>query len=185
MPTKTDSSNFNKNTDTAYNAKKTSVVFEKLPEDLNELKMICDDFNDPSKIAADVIAVLSSFNTNKENCIEMLNYLRGPRPVDEYEIEYIGERLRIFPYLIESYFDGATAENNYKPTIPYTVSVYEPEVNEIIVGEGFMRLFLKSGGANSARGVKLRYKASSLQWFIWDYLIFADIERPTSENPWA
>ncbi len=180
-----DTVDFRKNTDTAYNAKKVSIVFDKLPKDLSELKNICGDFKDPKRVAALVVAVLSSFNENKDNCVEMLNYLRGPKAIDEYDIEYISDRLKIFPYLINSYFDGATYANNYKPTMPYTVSVYESEENEIIVSEGFLRLFLKSGGASNARGVKLRYKASSGEWFLWDYLIFADIKRPASDDPWA
>ncbi len=115
----------------------------------------------------------------------MVNFLRGPRPLTEYDVQYINDRLELNPYLMNSFFDGAVPTNNYKPSMPYTVFVYESVENEIIVGEGFMRLFLKSGGANSARGVKLRYKASSDEWFLWDFLLFADIERPVSDDPWA
>ena len=42
-----------------------------------------------------------------------------------------------------------------------------------------------SGGADSARQIKLRTKPSTGQWFLWEQFLLADIRKPVSADPWA
>ena len=49
-----------------------------------------------------------------------------------------------------------------------------------------MRVFLKTAGADSPRPMKLRQKASTGQWFLWDYSsILSGIRIPAAQDPWA
>ena len=49
-----------------------------------------------------------------------------------------------------------------------------------------MTLFIKSGGADSPRMIKLRNKPSTGEWFVWDYVgLLSGVKTPVSQNPWA
>ena len=50
--------------------------------------------------------------------------------------------------------------------------------------EGYMRLFLKTAGADAARPIKLRQKGDN--WYLWEYSsILTGIRVPAEEDPWA
>jgi len=47
-------------------------------------------------------------------------------------------------------------------------------------------VFLKTAGADSPRPMKLRQKASTGEWFLWEYSsILSGIRIPAVEDPWA
>ena len=51
---------------------------------------------------------------------------------------------------------------------------------------GYLRVFLKTAGADSPRPMKLRQKASTGEWFLWEYSsILSGIRVPAAEDPWA
>jgi len=81
-----------------------------------------------------------------------------------------------------SYYDGATPENNYEPSEPYTITVSDNPYS--YQDEGYATLHLKSGGADSPRQVKLRL-AKDGKWYLWDQMLLADIRVPAEQDPWA
>lgn len=95
------------------------------------------------------------------------------------------DRLRGKAYLPLAYFEGATPENGYQPRVPYTLNVLsDPRPQDM--EPGYMRVFLKTAGADSPRPMKLRQKASTGEWFLWEYSsILSGIRIPAAEDPWA
>ena len=67
----------------------------------------------------------------------------APRPLSNYEIQFIRDRLMDKQYLPLAYFDGATPENNYTPSEPYTLRLYaDPRPQDCEAG--YLRLYLKT-----------------------------------------
>ncbi len=176
----------NQNSDGLARATCTKVDISSMPATLDQFKsMDGADFKDPNKVVALTVVALCIYPLNKDLSIEMLNYLKGPRPLSNYEIQFLSDRFRDKKYLAASYFEGATPENEYEPSEPLEIKVYKTSHSEDLIGEGYLQLFLKSGGADSARGVKLRQKESTGEWFLWEYHLLPDIRKPKSADPWA
>ncbi len=175
------------NSDGVANAKLSKIVLANIPTNLAELQAADGaDLKDPAKVAALAVAVLCLYPINKDACIEMINYLKGPQPLSAYDKQFLADRMRNKgEYLAASYFEGASPNNNYEPSQPYTINIYETGHSRDAIGEGYLQLFVKSGGADTARGIKLRTKPSSGQWFLWDYLILSDIRKPIKDDAWA
>ncbi len=176
----------NHNNDGLSGAKCTEVAISSMPTTLEQLKaMDGADFKDPNKVVALTVVALCIYPMDKDLCVDMLNYLKGPRPLSNYEIQFLSDRFRDKHYLAASYFVGATPENEYEPSEPLTIKVYKTSHSEDLIDEGYLQLFLKSGGADTARGVKLRKKESTGEWFLWEYHLLPDIRKPKSADPWA
>ena len=114
---------------------------------------------------------------------EMLNWLRGPRPLNGTEISFLNDRFRDGKtYIPFSYFEGATPDNDYTPSEPFRVTVQSTHVS----GEeqGYMKLFIPCGGADSPRPIKLRMKGDG-KWFLWEQYLLTGIRTPKSADPWA
>ncbi len=175
------------NNDGVANAKSSKIVLSNIPTNLAQLQAADGaDLKDPAKVAALAVAVLCIYPLNKDICIEMINYLKGPQPLSAYDKQFLADRMRNKgEYLAASYFEGATPNNNYEPSQPYTINIYETAHSRDAIGEGYLQLFVKSGGADTARGIKLRTKPSTGQWFLWDYLILSDIRKPVKDDAWA
>ena len=92
------------------------------------------------------------------------------------------DRFRDADYVPRSYFKGAVPANDYKPSEPYTVTVSENPYT--YQNEGYAKMFLTSGGADSQRFVMLR-KAKDDKWYLWEQFILVGIRPPESTNPWA
>lgn len=164
--------------------RKEEFTFAKLPESLAELQATPEAVLDtPFKAAALTVCALCAYAADKNIGIEMLNWLKGPKPLTPYEISFIDDRLRDGKtYVPFSYFKGATPENDYTPDEPFTVTVESNPYSDD--NEGYMKLFIKSGGADSAREVILRLKGDG-KWLLWDQMLLPDIRVPKSANPWA
>ena len=98
-------------------------------------------------------------------------------------MQFVRDRLRDKTYLPLAYFDGAAPENNYTPSEPYTLRLY-PDSRPQDCESGYMRLYLKTAGANSNRPIKLRQKGD--EWFLWEYSsVLSGIRIPAGDDPWA
>ena len=51
--------------------------------------------------------------------------------------------------------------------------------------QGYLTLWLSSGGADSPRQVRLRTKPSTGQWFLVEQMLMVGIRTPVSQDPWA
>jgi hypothetical protein len=129
------------------------------------------------------MAVLCYYEQNPATCFEMLNFLKGPEPLNGFQQQFINERLRGKAYIPRSYFNGATPENNYQPTSPYTIVVSENPYS--FDNENWGVMWVKSGGADSPRQIKLRKKPSTGQWFLNEIQCLSEIRTPVEADPWA
>lgn len=173
----------------ATNQKK-DIVFNDIPTSLAEMKALSyADLKDPFAVAALCVCALCLFPTDQNTSVEMMNFLKGPSPITSNDISFIKDRFRDNKeYKPRSYFHGATPQNNYMPSSPYTITVSENPYSRDNFSEGYLRLFLQSGGADSPRPITLRTKPSTGEWFVFSdsfYGLLADIRTPVGQDPWA
>lgn len=156
------------------------VIFQELPQSAAEV----GPETDAQQVAAYAVAALARYETNPDESIAMLNKLLGPRPVGEKDKQFIRDRFRGREYLMRSYFMDATPANDYQPAVPYTVEV---KTNAYTYQEeGYARFLISCGGADSPRPMTVRQKASTGEWFLWDYKgLLSGIREPASSDPWA
>ena len=164
--------------------KSFDIVFPNMPENLDSFKGLPQaTLAAPYDTAALTVVALSFYPKDRELCYSALDFLRGPRPLSGVDKQFINDRFMDGKdYLMRSYFNGATPQNDYAPASPYTVTVSEnPYSRE---NAGYLKLFIRSGGADSARYVTLR-NAKDGKWYLWEQFLLAVIRQPESSNPWA
>lgn len=158
--------------------------FTKVPETVDEIKGIPESSLDsPYKAAALAVLALCNFEKSPESTFEMLDFLNGPDEVSAYTKQFIKDRLQGKFYKTSSFFDGATPENGYTPTMPLTITVSSNPYS--FTEENWATVFVKSSGADSPRPIKLRKKPSTGQWFVNDIQCLSDIRIPVAADPWA
>ena len=161
-----------------------SFTFSSLPTNLSELQALPESTLDsPFKTAALTLAVLCRYKEDCDATFEMLDFLKGPENVSTYEKQFIKERLEDKFYKPFSFFNGAAPENGYKPSTPYTIAIYENPYS--FDNENWATLWVKSGGGDNMRSIKLRKKPSTGQWFLNEIQCLSDIRVPASEDPWV
>jgi len=161
-----------------------TFTFAALPESLSEMQSLPEAALDtPFQTAALSLCALCAYAADKEIGTEMLNWLRGPRPLSGYDISFLNDRFRDNKtYIPFSYFKGATPDNDYTPDTPFTVTFYTGPYSD--QNEGYKKLFVQSGGADSAREIVLRMRGDG-KWMLWDQFLLVDIRAPKSADPWA
>ena len=158
--------------------------FSDLPTNLVELKALPEASLDSAfKTVALGVAALCSYEKDINATWEMLDFLKGPESVNEKEKTFIKDRLAGKQYKTLSFFKGATADNGYTPSVPYTITVSENPYS--FDEENWATLYVTSAGADAPRPIKLRRKPSTNQWFINEIQCLADIRIPTSQDEWA
>ena len=163
-------------------SKQFTVTFEKLPESLEELTSLPESsLAKPEFAAALFVAAAAYYPTDKDKALEMINYLKGPSPLSEYEKQFIRDRFMSADYVPRSYFAGSSPENKYTPTTPYTITFEDNPYS--YDNEGYVKLFVKSSGADSPRQVTLRFQPSTGKYFLWEQMLLGGI-RPC-DDPWA
>ncbi len=164
--------------------KKETFTFNALPESLSEMQALPEAaLKDPFQTAALTICALCAYAADKDIGIEMLNWLRGPRPLSPHEISFHDDRFRDGQtYIPFSYFKGATPDNDYTPDEPFTIVVESNATSDDV--EGYMKLVVQSGGADSPRTIMLRMRGDGT-WFLWEHYLLSGIRIPKSADPWA
>ena len=161
-----------------------TFTFAALPATLSDMKALPEAALDSAfKTTALTILALCRYEQDQAAALEMLDFLKGPAEVSTYEKQFIGERLRGKEYKARSFLSGATPENSYQPTTPYTITVSENPYS--FDEENWATLYVTSGGADHPRPIKLRKKPSTGQWFLNDIQCLSDIRVPVAEDPWA
>lgn len=163
--------------------KTENIVFADLPESMEAFMALPQAaLSTPFDTAALTVVALCMYPENKELCYQMLDYLRGPRPLNVADKKFIADRFCDKDYVPRSYFVGATPNNDYMPSTPYTITVKtDPHSYD---EEGIVKLFIPSGGADAPRPIKLR-QAKDGKWYLWEQLLLSGIREPESSNPWA
>lgn len=165
--------------------KQETFTFSALPESLAEMQTLPEASMDtPFQTAALTVLALCAYAADQQIGTEMLNWLRGPRPLNNQEISFLNDRFRDGKtYLPFTYFKGSTPENDYTPTEPYTIVIESNHNSD--VEAGYMKLFIPCGGADSPRSVKLRQRGSDGKWFLWEQYLLTGVRTPKSADPWA
>ena len=169
----------------AKSYKVETFIFGKLPTSLAEFQAMPEaKLDNPYRTAAMTMVALCAYAQNKQAGVDMLNYLRGPRPMSPMDIQFMDDRFRgdgkKIPF---SYFEGANPGNNYKPTEPMSIQIREQAHS--FDTDGYARFDLRSGGADSPRQIVLRKKESSGEWFLWEQQVMVGIKPAKEDDPWA
>ena len=170
---------------TSIGNKNETFTFTSLPESLGELQALPEAALDtPFQTAALTVLALCAYAADRQIGQDMLNWLRGPRPLNGQDISFLNDRFRDGKtYLPFTYFVGSTPDNNYTPTQPYTIRV---ESNHVSGEEqGYMKLFIPCGGADDPRPIKLRQRGSDGKWFLWEQYLLTGVRTPKAADPWA
>lgn len=162
---------------------KQSFVFPSLPKDLVQLQALPEaDLLDPFKAAALTVCALCAYGEDKNAGSEMLNWLRGPRPLSAFDLSFLDDRFREGSHVPVSYFAGAVPENNYTPSEPFSLTIEAGPYADC--NPGYKKLHIRSGGADNLREIVLRQKGDG-KWLLWDQFLLLSIRPPKSEDPWA
>ncbi len=172
----------------AVETKSKTYKFDKIPTTVEELKALPQaDMKDPFASVALTVLALNMYYADEATGTAAFDYVMGPGALANIEIQRINDSIRQNGKKVPlSYFEGATNENNYTPKTPYTIKVYEYATSKDIYDQGYYRLFVKSGGADSERQVTLRTKASTGEWFAHEFSsLYMGIKVATADDPWA
>lgn len=162
---------------------KETFVFGALPESLSEMKALPEAaLTSPFATAALTVCALCAYAADKQIGTEMLNFLRGPRPLSNYDISFLNDRFSDGHQVPFSYFKGAVPANDYTPDTPFTITVESGAYSD--ANKGYKKLFIKSGGADSPREIVLRQLGDG-RWMLWDQFLLVSIRKGKSEDPWA
>ena len=161
--------------------KSETFTFQSLPESLEELKELPEATLDtPFKTAALTLCALCAYAKDEEVGKEMLNWLKGPQPLSNAELQFLKERITGRTHVPFSYFAGAKPDNDYTPDEPFTLTISDNPYS--YQNQNYAVMHLKSGGADSPRQIKLRKKGN--QWLLWEQFVLVDIRAPKSADPW-
>jgi hypothetical protein len=160
-----------------------TFTFTELPKTLAQMQSLPEAaLSDPFQTAALTVCALCTYAEDKTAGTEMLNWLRGPRPLGPFDISFLKDRFRDGKHVIYSYFAGATPDNDYTPAQPYTLTFEAGPYAD--ANPGYKKLHIKSGGADNAREIVLRQKGDGT-WLLWDQMLLVSIRAPKSADPWA
>ena len=128
-------------------AAKQTFTFAALPESLAQMQALPEAaLQDPFQTAALTVCALCVYAADKNIGAEMLNWLRGPRPLSPMDISFLNDRFREGHHVPFSYFAGATPENDYTPTQPFTLTIEAGPYAD--ANPGYKKLHIRSGGAD-------------------------------------
>lgn len=173
-----------KSVQNAVNNKSEKFTFAKIPTNVAELQALPEaSLDSPFKTAALSVIILNNYVNDPEETFKMLDVLKGPEPLSPREKAFIRERMDGKEYKAKSFLEGATVQNNYTPSTPYTVTIYQNPHS--FTEENHAKMFVQSSGADAMREVTLRKKPSTNQWFLVEIFYLSDIRIPAAEDKWA
>ena len=94
-----------------------TFTFQALPESLAQMQALPEaSLDTPFKTAALTVCALCAYGADKNIGKEMLNWLRGPRPLNGQDISFLNDRFRDGKsYIPFSYFVGGLAGKRLYP----------------------------------------------------------------------
>ena len=74
----------------------TTFTFPSVPKNVEELKALPEsDLSTPFKTCALTMLVLMNYENNTQATIDMLNFLKGPAPMSNFEIQFLRDRKQL------------------------------------------------------------------------------------------
>ena len=155
----------------------TSAEFSVLPMTLTELTVSpYNDLRTPMNTAALFVVALNVYNQDRDESIAMINYLRGPNPLNSDDISFLDEQMaqnNKEGCLARSYFADATPQNGYAPSQPHTIIITD---NPYTYYDGkFATVLVQCGGDNSPRSITMCKSADSL-WHLGELSLLDDVQ---------
>ncbi len=169
-----------------------NVTIEKLPTSVEEFIQVRDKLSStPEGGAAVFILALKIYGENAslgEQCLVISvdrsklqtgSVYKGME-IDRMSMSRLKEQMRQYPYVANSYFEGAHSDNAYTFNFPATVICSENAYSGDANGDSF-KIFVKSSGADSPRPISMAknnrgvWKASE-----WSTIIMGIV--PPKEN---
>jgi len=133
-------------------AEHRTVTFSREPVSVEDLKDL--DITDEYISACAIMFALKMYETDPETSIEMLDYMMDlDREPSNYDKDFLKNQFSQYPYVIRSYFKDSTPDNSYtvdELTLTLSENIYSRQE------EGYVKIYLKSNGADSERGITLR-----------------------------
>lgn len=162
-----------------------TYTFQTLPTSLEAFKALPEaQLKDVYAVAALSVLALTRYETSREECFAMLDFLKGPEPLTPTEKAQINDRFMDGKtYKVKALFEGATPQNNYTPAQPYQIKVSSNPYS--FENQNWANLYVHSGGADSPRPVRLRMKPSTGQWFLVEIQYLGDIRIPVAQDKWS
>ncbi len=160
------------------------VCFDTLPSSISEFTTLVNEgLTAPEKTCALFICAVNILAQNIHEGLDAIDLLKGPQPLSAFDKSWFKDRISDKQYLARAYFNGASPENNYTPTKPYTLTfIRDPRPQDCEAG--YTRLQIKTPAFDSPRYLKLRQKGEN--WYIWDVnSIMVGIRMPKQDDPWA
>lgn len=159
-----------------------TMTFSGLPKTAEEMQAMPESaLTSPFQTACLTVLALIRYEQSPQDCIDMLNILKGPQPMSVYETQFLRDRLSGKGYIPRSFLAGTSPQNNYQPSVPYSLTLEQTPYS--FAQEGYVSLYVRSSGADFPRQIKLRMKGK--QWFLWEQFLLPEIRVPVSDNPWA
>lgn len=164
--------------------KSETFVFDSLPKSLDELNSLPEsDLSTPFKTAALTVAAFCNYSTFRGLVLEMLKFLKG-EALSNYELQNLRDNLDNKDYVPLSYFEGSSPENNFTPTVPFTITISETPFSYMY--DGYAQLSIKSSGAKQPRLIRL--KKNDDKWYLFENFLLVDIKPKNPKNnryaPW-
>ena len=172
----------------AVENKTKTIRFKELPTTLEEFKALEEaKLTDYFASAALAVLALNVCATDMDEGARILEFLNGPNDFSGQDRQFIENQFMDGrSYVTRSYFKGATPENNYTPDKPYAIEVTENPHSRDAFEQGYITLYLESGGADSLRPIVLRTKKSTGEWFVNDFrALLAGIRKTIETDEWA
>ena len=178
----------------SFKNKRVTVTLQALPQSVAELQALPQaSLASPYGTAALAIAAMCAYEQNPQAVVEMLNFLRGPRPLTPHDLQFMRDRLRGKGFKPFSFFEGSSPQNNYTPARPFRVTVFDNPYSWVSEDSSqsstgpvqYARLLLQSSGADSPRFITMRHKPSTNQWFLWEHQLLGDIRISATADSWA
>lgn len=162
-----------------------TFTFNSLPQNVAELKAFPEaELKNSFASAALCVLALCRYEGSVDDCIEMLDFLKGPAPCTPYDKQFIKDRLVGKYYVPRSYLAGTSPANNYTASEPFTITISDNSYS--YTNENYATFWIASSGADSPRQISLRLKPSTGQWFVNEYKgLLPDIRKPVADDPWA
>lgn len=160
------------------------MTFEKIPTTYEEfVSLEYAKLDKPEYAAGLFLLAVCVYPKDKELAHKMIDFLKGPEPMNNYDKQFLRDRMMDKDYIGYSYFVGSSPQNNYQPNIPYTVEIMPDRSG--YSEQGYAKFFIKSSGADMPRPIKMRLKPSTGQWFLYEQMLLAGIVIPVASDPWA
>lgn len=160
------------------------VTASHLPQTAEQLKAF--DLTNEYQAGMALVCTLANFKNNYANALKMLDYIMGPSSPSEYDENFIKNQLDQYPYVMDSYFEGASVANDYTYNVPVKLVMHENLYSRD--NDGYVNLWIQSAGADNGRSFTLRQKGSTGEWFLFSDSykgLMAGIRQPASSDPWA